>query len=132
MKYDCRQPMMLISTTVRFSRAVPINMPDEYTELANVRFSGGKKSEMSEKTVGTRQASRSPRRMRMMQSYQNLVQRPVPIEVKLQAIAARQSSHLRETLSARMPVNKFAVAKKSIKVAPASTEYLVSPKFGIA
>ena len=54
------------------------------------------------------------------------------MEVQLQRMAARQSSHLRDMLSDRIPVKRTAVAKKTVKVAPARYEYFASPKLGIA
>jgi hypothetical protein len=67
-----------------------------------------------------------------MQSYQNVCANDVPIDVRDQAIAANVSSSLRDMLSARMPVKRTAVAKNTVKVAPASNEYFSVEKFGIA
>lgn len=56
----------------------------------------------------------------------------MPIDVNDHAIAANVNNSLRDMLSARMPVNSTAVAKNTVKVAPASNEYFSVEKFGIA
>ena len=75
------------------------------------------------------QASNKPRRTLIRQSCQKVWANEVPIDVNDHAIAANVSNNLRDMLSARMPVNSTAVAKKTVKVAPASNEYFSVVKF---
>ena len=67
-----------------------------------------------------------------MQSYQNVVMKDVPIEVRLQSIAAIVNKYFLDILSAKIPVKSTAVAKNTVNVAPAKSEYFSVVKFGIA